>query len=71
MLELVEKHNATDTTIRKTAMEELRGMTPKPSQWQEGHEIPEKHWMYRFAKKFGYSDCGAYDNLDTSKHNGN
>ena len=59
---LVEKHGAKDTTIRKTAMAELESMEPKGSQYlQEGVQIPEKSWLYRLAKRFFYSDFGAYD----------
>jgi MoaA/NifB/PqqE/SkfB family radical SAM enzyme len=57
---LVEKHGARDTTVRKTAMAELEAMAPRYSQWLPGEEIPEKHWMYRWAKRFWFSDFGAY-----------
>jgi MoaA/NifB/PqqE/SkfB family radical SAM enzyme len=59
--ELVEKHNAGDTTARKTAMQELVAMTPRTSQWDEGNEIPEKSWAYRFIKKRWFNDFGAYE----------
>lgn len=61
--ELVLKHGARDTTVRGTAMAELEAMTPRFSQWLPGEEIPEKHWMYRFAKKYWFSDFGAYQNV--------
>jgi len=54
------KHGARDTTVRGTAMAELDAMTPRFSQWLPGEEIPEKHWMYRIAKKYWFSDFGAY-----------
>ena len=58
---LAEKHGARDTTLRKTAAAELDRMTPKNSQYlPDGTEIPEKHWMYRIAKRFFYNDFGAY-----------
>jgi MoaA/NifB/PqqE/SkfB family radical SAM enzyme len=57
---LVTKHNARDTTLRGTAMAELDAMTPRFSQWLPGEEVPEKHWMYRIAKKYWFSDFGAY-----------
>jgi MoaA/NifB/PqqE/SkfB family radical SAM enzyme len=60
---LAEKHNATDTTLRKTAMAELESMTPRISQYLPGQEIKEKHWMYRLAKKYYYYDFGAYKNF--------
>jgi hypothetical protein len=61
--ELVLKHGASDSTVRKTAMAELEAMEPRFSQWLPGEEIPEKHWMYRLAKKYWFSDFGAYSNV--------
>ena len=58
--ELVIKHGARDTTQRGTAMAELDAMTPRFSQWLPGEEQPEKHWMYRLAKKYWFSDFNAY-----------
>src|SRR2546425_4957466 len=58
--QIVVKHGARDTTIRGTAMAELDAMEPRFSQWLPGEEIPEKHWMYRWAKKFWFNDFGAY-----------
>src|SRR6266404_6011937 len=60
---LVLKHGARDTTVRGTAMAELEAMQPRFSQWLPGEEIPEKHWMYRLAKKYWFSDFGAYQNV--------
>ncbi len=61
--QLVLKHGAKDTTVRQSAMAELEAMEPRFSQWLPGEEIPEKHWMYRFAKKYWFSDFGAYSNV--------
>jgi hypothetical protein len=61
--ELVLKHGARDTTVRGTAMAELEAMTPRFSQWLPGQELPEKHWMYRWAKRFWFSDFNAYRNV--------
>ena len=58
--ELVLKHRARDTTVRGTALAELEAMKPRFSQWLPGEEIPEKHWMYRLAKKHWFGDFGAY-----------
>jgi MoaA/NifB/PqqE/SkfB family radical SAM enzyme len=58
--DLVIKHGARDTTQRGTAMAELDAMTPRFSQWLPGEEQPEKHWMYRLAKKYWFSDFNAY-----------
>lgn len=60
--DLVLRHRARDTTSRGTALAELEAMQPRYSQWLPGCEIPEKHWMYRLAKKYGFNDFGAYRN---------
>jgi MoaA/NifB/PqqE/SkfB family radical SAM enzyme len=62
--QLVVKHGARDTTQRGTAMAELEAMTPRFSQWLPGEEQPEKHWMYRLAKKYWFSDFNAYRNVE-------
>jgi MoaA/NifB/PqqE/SkfB family radical SAM enzyme len=61
--DLVVKHGARDTTARGTAMAELETMTPRFSQWLPGEEVPEKHWMYRLAKKYWFYDFNAYRNV--------
>src|SRR5438874_2360171 len=61
--DLVVKHRARDTTARGTAMAELEAMRPRFSQWLPGEEVPEKHWMYRLAKKYWFHDFGAYRHL--------
>jgi hypothetical protein len=61
--QLVVKHGARDTTVRGTAMAELEAMQPRFSQWLPGEEIPEKHWMYRLAKKYWFHDFGAYRHM--------
>ena len=58
--DLVIKHGARDSTQRGTAMAEFEAMTPRRSQYQPGEEIPEEHWMYRFAKKHWFFGFGAY-----------
>jgi len=62
--ELVSKHGARDTTARGTALAELDAMTPRFSQWLPGEEIPEKHWMYRIAKRYWFNDFNAYARAD-------
>jgi MoaA/NifB/PqqE/SkfB family radical SAM enzyme len=62
--QIVVKHGARDTTMRGTAMAELDAMEPRFSQWLPGEEIPEQHWMYRWAKKFWFNDFGAYAKAD-------
>ena len=41
-------------------MAELEAMNGRHSQHMPGSEIPEKHWMYRFAKKHWFFGFGAY-----------
>ena len=65
---LVEKHHAPDTTIRQTAPAEVAGMKSRTSQWREEEEIPEKHWMYKIAKRFFYHDFGVYKQLESAAH---
>lgn len=65
--ELIERHDAKDVTIRQTALKELQAMKPRHSQWLPGDEIPEKHWMYRWAKRFFYTDFGVYQNIRNMK----
>jgi hypothetical protein len=57
---LVQKHSARDTTVRQTALAELDAMQSRFSQYLPGDEVPEQHWMYRFAKKYWFNDFGAY-----------
>jgi hypothetical protein len=54
-------------TIRQTAMAGIESMTPRTSQWREGEDIPEKHWMYWLAKKFFFNDFGVYRGLEKKK----
>ena len=68
--QLAERHGASDTTLRRTAMAELKSMTPRGSQWQPGDEIPEKHWAYKLAKKFFFNDFGAYAEFDIEQQKG-
>lgn len=58
--EVVERNGSRDTTARGQAMDELVAMESRPSQHDPGNEIPEKHWVYRFAKKHWFFGFGAY-----------
>lgn len=58
--DLVRKHGAKDSTQRGTAMAEFEALAPRRSQHHPGEEIPEEHWMYRFAKKHWFFGFGAY-----------
>ena len=61
LLEIADRHGAVDTTQRGTAREELLAMTPRSSQDLPGRELPEEHWMYRFAKRYWFNDFGTYE----------
>jgi MoaA/NifB/PqqE/SkfB family radical SAM enzyme len=60
--DLVVRHQARDTTHRGegAGLRELEAMTRRSSQHQPGYEVPEEHWMYRFAKKHWFFGFGAY-----------
>jgi MoaA/NifB/PqqE/SkfB family radical SAM enzyme len=61
---LVEKHGAKDATVRGTARAELEALHVRTSQYNPGHEIPEKNWLYRLAKRYWFYDFGVYDGYD-------
>src|SRR5436190_840276 len=65
--ELVEKHGARDATVRGTALAELDVMQSRTSQYNPGHEIPEKNWLYRLAKRHWFNDFGVYRGHDHSR----
>lgn len=58
--ELVMKHGARDTTQRGTAIAELDALESRGSQHNPEFQVPEEHWMYRFAKKHWFFGFGAY-----------
>jgi MoaA/NifB/PqqE/SkfB family radical SAM enzyme len=58
--EVVLRHGARDTTLRKAAIAELELLSPRPSQHQPGFEVPEESFPYRFAKKHWFFGFGAY-----------
>jgi hypothetical protein len=60
VLEIADRHGARDTTQRGTAREELLAATPRSSQDLPGREVPEKHWMYRLAKRHWFNDFNTY-----------
>ncbi len=64
---LVETHQAKDATVRKTALAELDALTIRTSQYNPGHEIPEKNIFYRLAKRYWFSDFGVYKGQDHTK----
>jgi MoaA/NifB/PqqE/SkfB family radical SAM enzyme len=60
LVDLALKHGARDTTARQKVLDELRSVTPRRSQYQPGDEIPERSFIYRWAKKYAFNDFGAY-----------
>src|SRR5262249_41121542 len=62
--DLVEKHRARHTPARGTALAELDAMTVRTSQYNPGHEVPEKNWLYRLAKRHWFNDFGFYRGRD-------
>ncbi len=61
--EVIDRHGAKDDTARQTALRELEALQPRPSQASLTEAIPERSWVYRFAKRHFYSDFGAYSKL--------
>ena len=45
----------------------LRNLTVRTSQYNPGHEVPEKNWLYRIAKRFWFNDFGVYDGHDHTR----
>ena len=69
LVELAEKHNARDTTARTEVIDELKKVTPRRSQFQPGNEIPERSFVYRWAKKYAFNDFGTYSkHFDVSRY---
>lgn len=58
--QLAERHGARDTTARAEVMQELAAMQPRPSQYDPAHQVPEKSWAYRLAKRMWFNDYGTY-----------
>ncbi|WP_442509543.1 radical SAM protein [Novipirellula sp. SH528] len=69
LVQLAEKHGARDTTARNKVIDELNAVSPRRSQYQPGDEIPERSFVYRWAKKYAFNDFGTYSrHFDTSKY---
>jgi MoaA/NifB/PqqE/SkfB family radical SAM enzyme len=56
---MAKKHNATDTSGRGNELQRLKNMPKTPSH-SSGIPVPEKSWMYKFAKKRAFFGLGAY-----------
>ncbi|TWU23933.1 Cyclic pyranopterin monophosphate synthase [Novipirellula galeiformis] len=69
LVQLAEKHGARDTTARTKVIDELNAVSPRRSQYQPGDEIPERSFVYRWAKKYAFNDFGTYSrHFDASKY---
>ena len=50
-------------------IDELKRVTPRRSQYQPGDEIPERSFVYRWAKKYAFNDFGSYSrHFDVSNY---
>jgi len=58
--DIVNDANARDTSGRGSGLRELAAMARRPCHDVPGREIPEKHWLYRFAKKRWFLGFGTY-----------
>ncbi len=60
--QVVARHQATDSAHRGdgAALAELQALEARHSQHLPGQEVPEEHWLYRFAKKHWFFGFGAY-----------
>jgi MoaA/NifB/PqqE/SkfB family radical SAM enzyme len=69
LVQLAQKHGARDTTVRGSVIDELNQVSPRRSQYQPGDEIPERSFVYRWAKKYAFNDFGTYTkHFDASKY---
>lgn len=59
LVDFSEKHAASDTSGRGTEAARLKSMPQLPSHGS-GVPVPEKGWIYRFAKKRAFFGFGAY-----------
>ncbi len=59
LADFVEKHGAKDTSGRGNEADRLKNM-PQIASHGSGNPVPEKSWIYRFAKKRAFFGLGAY-----------
>ena len=60
MAKIAKGSNTVDSSGRNSAMAELEKMEPRGSHDMKELAIPEKYWVYRFAKKNWFFGFGAY-----------
>ncbi len=56
----LEREGARDTTGRGTGLAELAAMSARPDHDMGAQAIPERHWLYRMAKRRFFFGLGAY-----------
>ncbi len=59
LVNYVKEHRGTDTSGRGNEAERLLAMVEVPSH-ASGVPVPEKNWLYKFAKKRAFFGLGAY-----------
>ncbi|WP_372751376.1 radical SAM/SPASM domain-containing protein [Labilibaculum sp.] len=57
---MLKNVNAYDSSKRNASFKELKKMKVCAGHHIPGKEIPEKSWLYRFAKKYSFFGFGAY-----------
>ncbi len=60
LIACVSEAGARDTSGRGTGLQELAAMPRRPCHDLPGQEIPEKHWLYRMAKRRWFFGFGTY-----------
>ncbi len=60
LAKFVNENGAYDSSKRESALQELMEMQKLPGHHIPNKEIPEKSWMYRFAKRNWFFGFGAY-----------
>lgn len=58
--EFLIEQQGRDTSGRGSGLAELAAAAPCPGHHRPGREIPERHWMYRLAKRYWFFGFGAY-----------
>ena len=60
LLKFLQQEDVRDTSGRNVGFAELVQMRPRPSHHLPGSEIPERHPLYRFVKKYWFFGFGGY-----------
>ncbi len=60
LVQFIQQHQVYDSSGRNTALAEISSMKKCPGHHISDCEIPEKHWLYRWAKRYGFFGFGGY-----------